>query len=175
MISVGGFLATPYSAAYSASKFGLRGFSEALRAELSKAPNIHICDVYPTFVDTPAIGHAGNYTVAKLSLPPGSLPPDMVARAIVSLADRPRNTTAIGAPAIVMKLGQFLVPNLSAAGLNGFMDIWLKRAKPGADTDGCLFDPPSAPQGPDGMSRDPPLRRKLKMGALAAVAAASAV
>lgn len=35
MISVGGLVASPYSAAYSASKFGLRGFSESLRHELS--------------------------------------------------------------------------------------------------------------------------------------------
>ncbi len=35
MISLGGFAAAPYASAYSASKFGLKGFSEALRAELS--------------------------------------------------------------------------------------------------------------------------------------------
>ncbi len=45
MISAGGFMATPFAAAYSASKFGLRGFSQALRAELSLYPRIHICDV----------------------------------------------------------------------------------------------------------------------------------
>ena len=51
MISAGGFVATPYAAAYSASKFGLRGFSAALRGEVSKRPHIHICDVCPTFVN----------------------------------------------------------------------------------------------------------------------------
>src|SRR3954465_5281121 len=33
-ISVGGWFPTPYAVGYSASKFGLRGFSESLRAEL---------------------------------------------------------------------------------------------------------------------------------------------
>ncbi|MBB4592842.1 short-subunit dehydrogenase [Xanthomonas arboricola] len=42
MISSGGFAPTPYAAAYSASKFGQRGFSEALRAELADYPRIHV-------------------------------------------------------------------------------------------------------------------------------------
>src|SRR3546814_8906364 len=57
MISLGGFAAAPFAAAYSASKFGLKGFSEALRAELLDHPEIHICDFYPSFVDTPALRH----------------------------------------------------------------------------------------------------------------------
>ncbi|WJM26295.1 SDR family oxidoreductase [Novosphingobium resinovorum] len=169
MISIGGFIATPFAAAYSASKFGLRGFSEALRAELSKRPRIHVCDVYPTFVDTPAIGHAANYTGARLALPPGSLPPEKVARAILKLATRPRNSTFLGTPGLALKLTQFTTPNLSAAVMNGFMDVWSERADPGDDTDGTLFEPPATPSGPDGGLRRPDLRRK---GAVAAGAAA---
>ncbi|MGE7204284.1 SDR family oxidoreductase [Sphingomonas sp. NPDC019816] len=160
MISVGGFIATPYAAAYSASKFGLRGFSEALRGEVSKHPRIHICDVYPTFVDTPGIDHAGNYTGAALSLPPGALSPDTVAKAVVRLADHPRNTTAVGAPAIALKLNQFFVPNLGAAMMNGFMDHWSKKADPSVDGTGALHDPPPAPSGVDGGRRRPDQRRK---------------
>ena len=159
MISVGGFVATPYAAAYSASKFGLRGFSEALRGEVSKHPRIHTCDVYPTFVDTPGIDHAGNYTGAKLSLPPGALAPETVAKAVVRLATRPRNTTVVGAPALALKLGQFAAPNLGAAVMNGFMDSWTKRAKPGDDTRGTLFDPPAGASGIDGGRRRPDQRK----------------
>ncbi|KAK0330567.1 hypothetical protein LTR94_032328, partial [Friedmanniomyces endolithicus] len=39
MISLGGFAAAPFASAYSASKFGLKGFSEALRAELADYPD----------------------------------------------------------------------------------------------------------------------------------------
>ncbi|WP_202033684.1 MULTISPECIES: SDR family oxidoreductase [unclassified Massilia] len=98
MISVGGYVTTPYAAAYAASKFGLRGFSAALRGELHGKPRIHVCDVYPTFVDTPAIYHAGNYTGAKLGYPPGMLAPETVADAVVALARRPRATTVLGVP-----------------------------------------------------------------------------
>jgi hypothetical protein len=72
-----------------------------------------------------------------------------------------------------MRLGQFLTPNLAAEALNGFMDLWAKRAEPRVDTDGSLFDPPSWPQGLDGMNRDPDRRRTVKAGALAAGAAAA--
>lgn len=171
MISVGGFVATPYAAAYSASKFGLRGFSEALRGELSRHPRIHVCDVYPTFVDTPGIDHAGNYTGAKLSLPPGSLAPETVAKAVVRLAHRPRNTTVVGAPAMALKLNQFFAPNLAAAVMNGFMDRWSDNADPGDDGPGALFTPPAAPSGIDGGRRHPDRRRKA--AALGLVAAAA--
>jgi short-subunit dehydrogenase len=165
MISVGGFFATPYAAAYAASKFGLRGFSEALRGELSKHPRIHVCDVYPTFVDTPGIDHAANYTGAKLSLPPGSLAPETVAKAVVQLAKHPRNTVAVGAPAIVLKLNQFFAPNLGAAMMNGFMDVWSQKAEHGDDNIGALYQSPATPSGIEGGRRHPDRRRKAAVAA----------
>ena len=164
MVSAGGFVATPWAAAYSASKFGLRGFSAALRGELSKHPRIHVCDVCPTFVDTPGVDHAGNYTGARLSLPPGALAPETVAKAVVRLATRPRNLTAVGAPAIAFKLGEFAAPNLLAAVMSGFLDVWSGRAPDGGDTDGTLFDA-GAPAGPDGGRRDPHRGRKAALAA----------
>lgn len=174
MISVGGFVATPYAAAYAASKFGLRGFSEALRGEVSKKPHIHICDVYPTFVDTPGVDHAGNYTGAKLSLPPGSLAPGTVAKAIVKLAKRPRNTTVVGAPELAMRFAQFAVPNLSAAVMSGFMDVWSDRAEPGEDTSGALFEAPNGASGADGGRRHPERRKAAAVGAAVGLAGIAA-
>lgn len=171
MISVGGFVATPWAAAYAASKFGLRGLSESLRGEMSLQPRIHVCDVYPTFVDTPGIAHAGNRTGGKLSVPPGALDPRKVARAVVRLADRPRNTTVVGAPAGLLKLTQFLLPNLSAAGMNGFFRYYFSRAEPAPGTPGALFEP-APPGGVDGGFRRPDQRRKA---ALAAGGVAAAV
>jgi len=59
--STGAFVGNPYTISYSASKFGLRGLSEALRYELKTFPEIFVCDIYAGFVDTPAFSHAGNY------------------------------------------------------------------------------------------------------------------
>jgi short-subunit dehydrogenase len=49
-----GLLAMPRFAAYSASKFGLRGFAEALAQELRMGePRVHVTCVYPGIVRTP--------------------------------------------------------------------------------------------------------------------------
>lgn len=156
MISFGGFVPSPYSAAYAASKYGLRGFSEALRAELQDQPDIHVCDVYPTFVDTPGFAHAANYTGAKLSYPPGTLAPEKVADAIVGLAEHPRNTTVIGAPTALMKLSELAAP-LPGMLMGRFMDAWSKRADRTNDTTGALYEPQEGSSGIHSGQRQPQL------------------
>lgn len=146
MISVGGFVTSPYAAAYAASKFGLRGFSAALRGELHDQPNIHLCDVFPIFVDTPGVHHAANYTGARLSCPPGALTPEKVARAIVKLARRPRDMTVVGMPKIMLLLGQFANP-IAAVLMSRFVKTWSQRAEYASDTTGTLYAPPAGPSG----------------------------
>nr|WP_314540531.1 SDR family oxidoreductase [uncultured Massilia sp.] len=172
MISVGGFITSPYAAAYAGSKFGLRGFSAALRGEVRTYPRIHVCDVYPTFVDTPAAAyHAGNYTGAKLKFPPGALAPEKVAAAVVSLARKPRATTVVGAPAAALELGEFANP-VNAAMMDRFMDHWRRHGEPAPDTTGTMYAPPRTPSGIHGP--DEPQQghgKALTFGALAAAAA----
>jgi short-subunit dehydrogenase len=172
MISVGGFITSPYAAAYAGSKFGLRGFSAALRGEVRKYPRIHVCDVYPTFVDTPATGHAGNYTGARLSFPPGALAPETVARAVLALARRPRDTTVVGAPESALRLAEFANP-VNAALMDRFMDAWRGRAERAPHTTGTMYAPPRAPSGVHGGDRPsgPPSHTLLKLGAAFAAAA----
>lgn len=51
--SIGGLVPMPFAASYSASKFGLAGFTETLRSELASRSEIEVCGVYPAYVDTP--------------------------------------------------------------------------------------------------------------------------
>ena len=168
MISSGGYVAAPYAAAYSASKFGLRGFSDALRAEVRDYPHIHICDVYPTFVDTPAVYHAGNYTGARLTYPPGALAPEKVADAVVKLARHPRASTVIGMPATMLKLGQFANP-LAATLMNRFMNRWSKRAESVPETTGTMYTPPAGASGIHGGQRRAGGQRNTALAVGAAV------
>jgi len=141
MISIGGFAPTPYAAAYVASKFGLRGFSESLRAELAGVPEVHVCDVYPTFVDTPGLSHGANYTGRRLEPPPPVVDPRTVAARIVQLAHSPRATTTVGSIAWPARIASAVAPNLVGTVTARFMDAALARADPAPVTAGNLFEP----------------------------------
>lgn len=141
VISVGGFCAAPYAAAYSASKFGLRGFSEALRGEVSAYPHIHVCDVYPGFVDTPGISHGANYTGRRLSAPPPLLETGRVAAAIVNLLAHPRDTVMIGSGAWGGRIAHMLAPAMTARIMNRLLTRYFASADAAAVTDGNLFAP----------------------------------
>jgi len=140
-ISVGGWFPTPYAAGYSASKFGLRGFSESLRAELSKYKNIHVCELYPAFLDTPGIQHAANYTKVALKPAPPVYDPQEVARAVVSLAEFPRNKTITGSASVFLRTLHFLFPTLSLNITARIMERYFRNAEPIKETSGNLFAP----------------------------------
>lgn len=141
--SLGGFVPAPYAAAYSASKFGLRGFSAALRAELHRWPRIHVCDVFPAFIDTPGLRHAGNYTGHKIRPLPPVYQPEKVAAAIVSLAQRPRSSVTVGASATIARLLYFLLPGLTTWGLAHLTESYLPQAPPQPITDGNVLHEPN--------------------------------
>ncbi|WP_046112533.1 SDR family oxidoreductase [Aquincola tertiaricarbonis] len=141
MVSIGAWAPTPYAVAYTASKFGLRGFSEALRAELRDLPDVHVCEVYPTFVDTPGFQNGGNYTGRRLKPPPPLLDPQQVARAVVGLVKRPRDALSIGSVAWPSRLAHALAPGLLGRATKRLFDTALQRADAAPSTSGNLFDP----------------------------------
>jgi short-subunit dehydrogenase len=155
MISLGGFVALPYAAAYSASKFGLRGFGEALRGELADHPYIHVCDIYPSVVDAPGLAHAANYSGRELSAPPPLLDARRVADAIVDVAARPRPTTMIGLPTALARLAHAISPELTTRIMARLFQAHFRRAPRRAAHSGNLFRPPSHPGGIDAGLRAP--------------------
>ncbi|WP_313406603.1 SDR family oxidoreductase [Stutzerimonas kunmingensis] len=168
-LSVGSWVAQPFAAAYSASKFGLRGLSQALRGELGAWPGIHICDVYPGIVDTPGFRDGGNYAGRSLQPPPPLLDPRQVANAMVSLALHPRHTTSVGATATLLHLAHFLTPGFDR--LNGLLTGFaLGRAQRVAPSSGNLFHPPLGQRRIDGgwRSSSDDDKRWLLIGGVAA-------
>ncbi len=141
MISIGGFVPAPYAAAYTASKFGLRGLSESLRAELSDAPGIHVCEVYPTFVDTPGVSHGANYTGRRVRPTPPLVDPRRVAAVLVSLARSPRPSVQIGSVAVPGRMAHALAPGLLGRFMNWAASFALARADRAGASDGNLFTP----------------------------------
>lgn len=93
LINVGSTLSKvgqPFVPSYVISKFALRGLSEALRSELAEYPNIHVCTLLPFAMNTQHFESAPNFVGrAAYALPPKTAP-EAAARAMVSLARRPR-------------------------------------------------------------------------------------
>jgi short-subunit dehydrogenase len=139
-ISIGGFLPVPYGVGYSASKFGLRGFSAALKAELTEFPNIHVCDTFPAFLDTPGIQHAANYTGKQLRPAPPVYDPMRVAQVAVKLADHPKSETMIGSTSILLRLSYGLFPLITSSIAGSVIKGYLKHADAIAKTDGNVFN-----------------------------------
>lgn len=143
LISLGGWLPTPYAAAYAASKFGLRGLSESLRAEVADLPHVHVCDVAPTVVDTPGLSHGANYTGRRLGAPLPMVDPRAVAQAIVGLTDspQPRAVTWLGLGSLPGRVAHALAPQTTGRALGWLGSQGLRRARPSAITEGNLFRP----------------------------------
>jgi short-subunit dehydrogenase len=140
-ISVGGWFPTPYMTAYCASKFGLRGFFEALKGELKNFPNIHICDLYPAFLDTPGVQHAANYTGKYLRPAPPVYDPQNVANAVVQMIRHPKEKKIIGSASFFLKSAFTLFPRLSRNITANFIEIYLKKAVESEVTSGNVLHP----------------------------------
>jgi short-subunit dehydrogenase len=163
MISLGAFAPTPFAAAYSASKYGLKAFSEALRGELSREPHIHICDVYPAFIDTPGLRHGANYVGRAVTAPPPVYDPRDVAGAIVRIAERPRPSTIVGGAAHLIRLQHFLAPRLSTWITTRIIERYFRTAPRAPISEGNLFSPPANAGGIYGGLRSPDHDAKLAM------------
>ena len=162
-ISVGGWFPTPYATAYSASKFGLRGFSESLKGELNDYPHIQVCDLYPGFLDTPGLQHAANFTGHALKPAPPVYDPRKVARAVVSVVRHPRSSATIGTAALFLKLAHALFPVISRNITAGVIRNYLKKADVIDYTSGNVLQPVEYGSGIDGGWRNTLARPPVKM------------
>lgn len=167
-ISIGGFLPVPYGAGYTAAKFGLRGWSEALKAELTEWPHIHLCDLYPAFLDTPGIQHAGNHTGKVLKPAPPVYDPVRLAQAMVKVAVNPSSNTYVGSVALLLKFSHAIFPELTTKITGLVMRRYFKFADPIELTDGNVFntvDYGMSVHGGFGLPGKPKAHRKYIAGA----------
>ena len=117
--SIFGYLGYPGHAAYSASKFALRGFSEALRRELADS-GVQVHYFAPRATRT-AMNTASTCALnAELGI--AMDPPDAVAAALVALLDNPVAERALGMPERLFALLNRIMPRV--------VDHALKRQLP---------------------------------------------
>ncbi len=112
MSSIAGFIAPPSYAIYSATKYAVRAFTEALRREVIGS-GIHVSGMYPGAVDTEFIDHTGSSGYGGYRTPKFlTLSADDVAEATWKLINRPRQSVVMpGIMRVVIWLNQ-LFPRL---------------------------------------------------------------
>jgi len=96
MSSVAGRLAAPLYSVYAATKFGVRGFTEALRREV-RPFGIRVCAIYPGGATTEFSQHSGNSNFKRSVRTPDWLrmTSEYVAQKVVDLARHPRRSLII--------------------------------------------------------------------------------
>src|SRR5438477_2833762 len=119
--SIGGKVAVPHMAPYSASKFALTGFSDALRAELAR-DNIYVTTVAPGMMRTGSHVNAkfkGEHDAefawfaASAGAPLISMNADCAARKILAACRRGQPSLTLTLVARAAILGNALFPNLT--------------------------------------------------------------
>ncbi len=154
--SIGGRVPIPFAAAYTASKYGVAGFTEALRDELAARSAVEVCGVYPGYVDTPTNLHSANRTGRELRPVPPVLDPEDVAEGIVGLALRPRRALHLGLQH-ALALPYTLAPEATGLVAGPLWERFLLRSGPPAPpSDGTLFEPVAEGTGTRGGWRPEP-------------------
>lgn len=94
IVSMGGIIALKGSAAYAASKFGLRGFQTSIRSELA-ACGVRVMGVFPSGVDTPMLRYEATHNGSALNFVGKVFTAAQVADACMSALDSGRLETYI--------------------------------------------------------------------------------
>lgn len=122
--SSAGFIGVYGYTAYCASKFAVRGFSDALRSEI-KSCGLKVSLVFPPDTDTPQLAYEEPYKPAitrEITKTAGLMSPDLVAQKILRGVERGKY---IIVPGFVNSLS-YLAVNLLGAGWYPIMD-WMVR------------------------------------------------
>lgn len=167
-VSIGAFMPAPYSAAYSASKFGIKGLMDGLRGEISNLPNIHICNVYPQIQKSTGNSHSAKYSGLDFKIPPFAADPRDTAQEFVKLAKHPKYHKFPDWTSFFMKSIYGLFPGLVSSTTNAGMRLMMKMST--ADSaPGNIFIPSNEPHRIYGETMLPEVSRKTKTSIALAV------
>ncbi len=89
-VSIGGYVPAPYSAVYSATKYGIRGMMECLQGEISNRSDIHVCNLYPQLQNSTGNLHSAKYSGFDIPISPIASDPFTTATKMVALAKHPK-------------------------------------------------------------------------------------
>jgi short-subunit dehydrogenase len=162
--STAGRIPTPWMAAYTGAKHGVRGFVRTLRAELqSLGSPAKLAIVAPGPVDTPFWRRARMTDGRLLARMYGAYEPEDVAREVSRAIDSPRAERTVGGAMAVWLFLDALAPNVMLRVLGSLAKLgWRKReSKPRNDDDG-LTEPVDDPHVHTGLPSRPSVLVRLR-------------
>ncbi len=113
VLSAISYRGVPLQSAYSGSKYALRGFTEAVRAELEEENSaVHLTMVHPPAVNTPFYNHAVSHMPKPVRPPPPVYQPEIIADAIYLAATTRRREVKVTASTVAFAIGNKFAPSL---------------------------------------------------------------
>lgn len=168
-VSIGGYIPAPYSSAYSATKFGIRGMIEGLRAEVSNYPNIHISALFPGLQRSTGNMHSSKYSGLDFKIPPFAADPKVMADAMVRTAKKPKKNVYPNISSWPLIKIYRLFPGFIGATAAAAMRLMMKKNAE-TDTDGNVLNPSKGPMQIYGETSLPAPSEKTKKVMLVGVA-----
>ena len=106
-------VSSPLQSAYVASKFGVRGLTDALRQELADVRDIHVCNVLPGPIDTPLFQSAANHTGVRITAPEPTVDAARCAAAILRVLVKPEDEIGVGLNTRLGLAGNRVAPRIT--------------------------------------------------------------
>jgi short-subunit dehydrogenase len=148
--SILGNIAVPNMTPYVLSKYAVRSLGRQLALENRDLPGLHISVVSPGSVDTPIYRQAANY-LGHGGRPPAPVDPaDRVAKAIVKLAERPRDRMSVGRANPLMRLGFTFLPSVFDVAVGPLFRLAAMKPGKQAPTTGNVLAPVEQLEAVDG-------------------------
>lgn len=145
--SINGDMGGPILASYNASKHAVKGFTDSLRIEaIANDWPLSVTLIKPSAMGTPFPSHGRNLTGYAARLPDPIYDPNLVGRAILDAAQRPRRAITVGGGGKFQVLGATMLPSLYDRIASTMRDKLVDKDKPVGRVEGNLY----SPQGNDG-------------------------
>lgn len=133
ILSTISYRGVPLQSPYSGSKYALRGFTEAVRAELANDNSaVHMTMVHPPAVNTPFYNHATSHMPKPVRPPPPVYQPELVADAIYLAATTRRREVKVSGSTLGFAIGNKLTPSLLDFFAGKFGVTWQQTDQGGA-------------------------------------------
>lgn len=143
-VSIGGYMPAPYSAVYSATKFGIKGMMECLQGELSDEADIYVCNLYPQIQRSTGNMHSAKYSGLDFKVPPFAADPKDTAVQLLKLAINPKKDKFPDFTSWGLKTLHSIFPKLLVNTASAGMRLMMKL-KQGEPTDGNVLKPSDHP------------------------------